>query len=298
MDSRTDHGRTAGLLLMLTPLIWGGTFPAAKVALEHVSPWTFVAWSRGLGLLATLAVIAVWRPPRDAWRWGLVPAGIALGGLTTLGYALQTVGIGHTTATNAGFITVLYVVFAPLGAAVIARRAPSAVTALCVTLSLVGLGLLSLHGWAFRGGDVLVLGAALAFATHILAVDHLVGRYDPLALATAQMAGSAIWAVGIGVPDGLQTSRVASLWAIFLLTGVLGSGVAFILQVVAQEHVSPARASVLLAAEALVSALTAAVWLGERLTVRAWIGVALMLAAIAVSETHAWVIGTKAKAVL
>lgn len=97
-----------------------------------------------------------------------------------------TCGIGHTTATNAGFITVLYVVFAPLGAAVIARRAPSAVTALCVTLSLIGLGLLSLHGWAFRGGDLLVLGAALVFAAHILAVDRLVGRCDPLALATCR----------------------------------------------------------------------------------------------------------------
>jgi drug/metabolite transporter (DMT)-like permease len=298
MAGRTNHARTAGLLLMLTPLIWGGTFPAAKVALEHVSPWTFVAWSRGLGLLASLALIAVWRPPRAAWRWSLLPVGIVLGGLLTLGYALQTVGIGHTTATNAGFITVLYVVFAPLGAALLARRAPSRVTALCVSLSLVGLGLLSLHGWAFEAGDLLVLGAALVFATHILSVDRLVDRHDPLALATAQMAGSTLWAVAGGVPDGLHASRVAELWPIFVLTGVLGSGIAFTLQVVAQQHVSPARASVLLAAEALVSALTAAVWLGERLTVREWIGVVLMLAAIAVSETHAWMIGTKAKAVL
>jgi drug/metabolite transporter (DMT)-like permease len=293
-----DRSRTAGLFLLLTPLIWGGTFPAAKIALEHVSPWTFIAWSRGLGLVAAAATLAVWRPPRTAWRAGLAPAGLLLGGLLTLGYVLQTMGIDHTTATNAGFITVLYVVFAPLGAALLARRAPAPVTVLCVGLSAAGLALLSLHGASFEAGDLLVLGGAVAFAGHILAVDRLVGRYDPIALGVAQIAGSAVLTAAAAVPSGAQAGEVASLWAIFVLTGVLGSGVAFTIQVVGQASVSPARASVLLAAEALVSAVTAALWLGERLSARGWLGVTLMLGAIAVSEAHAWVRGTGAKATL
>jgi len=85
----------------MTPVIWGATFPAAKVALEHVTPWTFVAWSRGLGLVAIAAVLLVRRPPREAWTPGLVPAGVLLGTLMTAGYALQTVGIDHTTVLHA-----------------------------------------------------------------------------------------------------------------------------------------------------------------------------------------------------
>jgi drug/metabolite transporter (DMT)-like permease len=295
---RPDRARTAGLLLLITPLIWGATFPAAKVALDHVSPWTFVAWSRGLGLVAAAASLAVWRPPRAAWRVGLVPAGLLLGGLLTLGYVLQTVGLRHTTATNTGFITVLYVVFAPLGAALLARRMPAAVTVLCVGLSVTGLALLSLHGTTFATGDLLVLAGAVAFAGHILAVDRLLGRFDPLALAVAQITGSALLGALAAIPAGAHAGEVASLWAIFLLTGVLGSGVAFSIQVIGQASVSPARASVLLAAEALVSAVAAAIWLDERLTTRGWLGVLLMLAAIAVSETHAWVRGSQAKAAL
>jgi len=296
--SRSQPARTAGLLLLLTPLIWGGTFPAAKVALEHLSPWTFMAWSRGLGLAALVPILALWRPRGDAWRPSVWAAGLGLGVLMNLGYALQTVGIAHTTATDAGFITVLYVVFAPLGAAVLGRRLPSPVTALCVAMSFAGLALLSLHGAHLQAGDVLVLGSAVAFACHILLIDRLLERFDAIALATAQTAGSALVALAVAVPDGAHTGRVASLWGIFLLTGVLGSGVAFAIQVVGQTTVSPARAAVMLAAEALVSALTAAVWLGERLSTRAWLGAALMLSAIAVSETHAWRRSGRAKAAL
>ena len=286
MPDRPARARAAGLLLLLTPVIWGATFPAAKVALRHVSPWTFVAWSRGLGLVAIAAVLLIWRPPREAWTRGLVPAGALLGGLMTAGYVLQTVGIDHTTATNAGFITVLYVVLAPAGAALIGRHAPDRVDVLCLGLALGGLGLLSIRGGSLRAGDLVVLASAAAFAGHIVAVDVLVERYPAAPLALAQMAASAALTAAIAVPAGPQAGEVASLWWIFVLTGVLGSGIAFSVQVMAQRSLSPVRASILLAAEALVAALVSALWLGERLSAPAWAGAGTVLVAIAISELH------------
>ena len=286
MPDRPARARAAGLLLLMTPVIWGATFPAAKVALEHVTPWTFVAWSRGLGLVAIAAVLLVRRPPRDAWTLDVVPAGVLLGALMTAGYTLQTVGIDHTTATNAGFITVLYVVLAPAGAALLGRHTPDGVDVVCLALALAGLALLSIRGGALREGDLIVLASAAAFAAHIVAVDVLVDRHAAAPLALAQMAASAVLTAAIALPMGAQAGEVASLWRIFLLTGVLGSGIAFSVQVMAQRSLSPVRASILLAAEALVAALVAAIWLGERLSARAWVGAAAVLAAIAISELH------------
>ena len=200
--------RAAGLLLLLTPVIWGATFPAAKVALRDVSPWTFVAWSRGLGLLAIVVVLTIRRPPRVAWTRGLVPAGALLGGLMTAGYLLQTVGINHTSSTNAAFITVLYVVLAPAGAALIGRHSPDRVDVACLTLALVGLGLLSIRDGTLRAGDLLVLAGAAAFAGHIVAVDVLVDRYAAAPLALAQMAASAVLTAAIAVPAGPQAGEV------------------------------------------------------------------------------------------
>jgi drug/metabolite transporter (DMT)-like permease len=283
---RLARARAAGLLLLLTPVIWGATFPAAKVALRHVSPWTFVAWSRVLGLVAIAAVLLIWRPPREAWTRGLVPAGALLGALMTAGYVLQTIGINHTTATNAGFITVLYVVLAPAGAALIGRHTPDRIDVLCLALALGGLALLSIRGGSLRAGDLIVLASAAAFACHIVAVDVLVDRFPAGPLALAQMAASAILTAAIAVPAGTQAGEVASIWWIFVLTGVLGSGIAFSVQVMAQISLSPVRASILLGSEALVAALVSALWLDERLSARAWAGALAVLAAIAISELH------------
>ena len=65
-------------MLLTTPVIWGLTFPAAKLALEHTNPWTFTAWSRVLGLAALCAVLLAVRPPRETWQRGLIPAGALL----------------------------------------------------------------------------------------------------------------------------------------------------------------------------------------------------------------------------
>ena len=151
---------------------------------------------------------------------------------------------------------------------------------------MLGLGLLSIRDGRLRTGDLVVLAGAAAFAGHIVAVDVLVERYAAVPLALAQMAASAALTAAIAVPAGPQAGEVASLWWIFVLTGVLGSGIAFSVQVMAQRSLSPVRASIVLASEALMAAIVAATWLGERLSAWAWVGAAVVLAAIAISELH------------
>jgi drug/metabolite transporter (DMT)-like permease len=86
---------------------------------------------------------------------------------------------------------------------------------------------------------------------------------------------------------GLRGADAASIWHLLLITGVLGSGVAFTLQVVAQRNIDAGRAVVILAGESLTAAIFAAFWLGERLLLHQWAGAALVLAAMTVSELGA-----------
>ena len=106
---------TSTIVLLLVPFIWGTTFPAGKQALETLTPLSFTAWSRGLGFAVLVLALPLFGRdlPRD-WIARTWLPGLVLGGLLFAGFTLQTLGLDLSTATNAGFITGLYVVFTPL----------------------------------------------------------------------------------------------------------------------------------------------------------------------------------------
>ncbi len=110
--------RIAYLALAFAALLFGSTFVVIKEALADLPPLGFVGWRFMLGA-AALLLFGLPRG-RAIWHDGLI-AGLLLFG----GYATQTVGLAHTTASNSGLITGLYVVFTPLLAAAVARRAPA-----------------------------------------------------------------------------------------------------------------------------------------------------------------------------
>ncbi len=282
----------AGFLLLLTPVLWGATFPGGKLALRHLPAFTFMAWTRGLGFLSILALVpllrggdrALWRPLRRA----AVP-GLLLGGLIFLAYVLQTEGLARTTATNAGFITCLYVVFTPILAAVAFRqRVPPAAWA-AVAISVFGLGLLSVRDLGairLHAGDLLVLAGAVVWAGHVTGLGYFAPRFPAWSLSLAQMGATFALQLVAVAGTGLRFGTVAhaSVWPLLLLTGVLGSGVAYTFQVMAQRTVTAVRAVVLLAGESVFAAAFAAVWIGERLSIHQWAGALLVLTAMTFSE--------------
>ena len=285
----------AGLLLLLTPLLWGATFPGAKLALRRLPILPFMAWSRLLGFLAILVLIPLLRRaaegPRRPAREAIGP-GVVLGALMFSGYLLQTEGLARTSATNAGFITGLYVVFTPLLAGAVFRQRTPAGAWAAVAASAVGLALLSireLEDLRLHAGDLLVLAGAVAWAGHIVAVGHYSPRFSPWLLSLAQMGAATGIHLVATAGEGLHLADAtnASVWPLLVLTGVLGSGVAFTIQVMAQRTMTTARAVVLLAGEALFAAAFSAVWIGERLQAHQWAGAVVVLGAMAASEVTA-----------
>ena len=94
--------------LVAVTAIWGVTFVQVKDALELYPLFAFLAVRFAIATLV-LAPVAAPRLRGVGWR-----AGVALGLLLALGYALQTAGLQRTTVSSAGFVTGLYVVFTPL----------------------------------------------------------------------------------------------------------------------------------------------------------------------------------------
>ena len=273
--------RAPALALLAVTAVWGSTFVVVKDAVERMPVSDFLTWRFALAALAMLLL----RPRSVAplggggRRAGLV-LGIALGS----GYLLQTLGLQTTSAAVSGFMTGMFVVLTPLGAALLLRQSPSALAWLAVGVATVGLGLLSLHGFAIGTGELLTLGCAAAFALHIVGLGRWSSSYDAFGLAVVQLLMVAGLCAVVAVPGGLALPPDLGVWAALLLTALAATALAFVVQTWAQAHLPPTRAAVIMTMEPVFAGLFAVGVAGEHFGRRAGAGAVLVLAAMVLTE--------------
>ncbi|MBI4260088.1 MAG: DMT family transporter, partial [Actinobacteria bacterium] len=266
-DASPAVRRAVLLGLVGVAAVWGVTFSVVKEAVERIPPVEFLALR--FGIAAVLLTAFAWPQVRGLGVSGL-GAG-ALAGLALLaGYSLQTIGLQYTGATNAGFLTGLFVVITPLLSALLLRRLPAPGALVGVVLATAGLGLLSLtSGLGVRYGDALVLGAAASFAVHIVVLGRFSPVHSPAGLTAVQMWVAAALATGwslaaerVVVPSG------GFVWFAVLISAVVSSALGFYVQTLAQRYVSPTRTAVVLASEPAFAGLGGFLLLGETLSPR------------------------------
>ena len=274
--------RRTDAVLFLTALVWGSSYLAAKTATGALTV-TVVLFARyAISALACGALAASRRPARRFTRAELC-AGSLLGVTQAAVLALETYGVAHTSAANAGLIISLTIVLTPLLDRSAGRgRLPGSfffAAGLCV----LGIGLLTsstgLH--ALRLGDALMLAAALVRAGHVALVGRLTARHrmDPLHLTTAQtVVGSALFLAPsfTHLPE-LARSGVTT-WSQLIYLALFCSVLAFLAQTWAVQRTSASRASLLLGTEPIWAVAIGISLGGERLTVWAFLGAVLMIA--------------------
>ena len=273
------------LLLVAVTAVWGVTFVQVKDALALYPLFAFLAVRFAIAS-ATLAVPS-WPRLGSLGRRGW-SAGLGLGVLLAVGYALQTAGLERTTVSSTGFITGLYVVFTPLLALLLFGTRIGAAVWVGVALSTVGLAMLTGIDTGRLVGDLLVLAASFVYSLQIVLLERFAPQYDPLALTEAEMlaafGGFAVVAVAAGqleVPTGW------TVWGALLTTGVFASALGFLVQTWAQRRISAARTALAFALEPAWTALFGFWLAGDRLGAVAWTGCALIMAGIVVSEPTA-----------
>lgn len=273
--------------------VWGATFTLVQEAITLLPPLTFNA-VRFTVATAVLGVVAVPRLVRLGTR-GWLHGGL-LGVMLFAGYTFQTVGLQYTLATNAAFVTGMFVVFTPVMAAVLLRRPPGAGAIAGVVLAAVGLAALSLFGapgaasgaWFVpRLGDVIILGCAVAFAAQIIGLGAWARLHDALALTVVQLLVTAVLS---GVSSlALEVGRTAmvwngSVWVALLVTALLASALGFWIQTAAQRIIPPTRTAIILTMEPVWAGVVGVAVLGEQLTALGWTGCALILAGMLIAE--------------
>ena len=271
--------RLAELALVGIAAVWGLTFVMVQDAIAELPPMAFLAYRfLPAGLLVG---ILFWGSVRSLGRDGL-RAGLVMGVFLTAGYVFQTFGLEHTSASNAGFITGLFVVLTPLFGMLLFRTPVSGIAWTAAGISALGLLLLSgIGGDPSLRGDGLVFLCACAFAVHILVTERYVRRHDVGALVAVQLTACGAFSLVVAAVAGdLEAPSGATVWSALLVTSLIASALGFLVQSYAQRHISSARTALILAAEPAFAGLFG-YWLADdRLSAAGWIGAALILLAI------------------
>ncbi len=277
-------------LLFLTACIWGSAFVAQSVGMDFVEPFTFTFARSIIGGIVLIPCIPLLRRLKHEKNSGITKVewigGLLCGVALFAASNMQQLGIVHTTVGKSGFITALYVVIVPIMGIFLRKKMPKIIW-LCVALSVVGLYLLCMTGESFslNYGDFLTLICAILFSVHILIIDHFSPKGDGVVISCIQFFTCGVLSaiVMFFVESPSMTNIFAAKWPI-LYAGVLSSGVAYTLQVVAQKNVNPTVASLILCLESVVSAIAGWLILHETLTVRELLGCGLMFIAIVLAQ--------------
>ncbi|WP_395294721.1 DMT family transporter [Kitasatospora hibisci] len=275
------------LPVLLVAVVWGSSFLAVQQVAE---PGTVVAMLvLRFGLVLPLLGVVAWpvlrRMVRAEWLGGGV-LGLILGGI----FLLETYGAVHTSATNAGLIISLTMVFTPLAESALTRTPLPRAFLAAAGLAVAGVALLTGDGGlkAPTAGDLLVLGAAVVRTVNVLAMSRMraIEGADPLALTWVQLAAAtAVFAVVAPFVGPLPWTVAASYgppqWAWLLHLALLCTLFAFFVQMWAVRNTSPSRVSLLLGTEPLWAAVFGVTLAGNRLGPVGLLGGALVLVATA-----------------
>ncbi|WP_028325087.1 DMT family transporter [Desulfatirhabdium butyrativorans] len=285
----------ADWLLLLTAVIWGCAFVAQREGMKYIGPFTFNGIRFFLGAMALIPLIVhrdrvrqkhcgSFRPMR-LFSGITLGQGLLVGAILFCGASLQQIGMVYTTAAKGGFITGLYVILVPFIGRFLGQRIGTGGW-IGAMLATIGLFFLSINeDLAFAPGDLWVLLGAIFWSAHVLLIGWLSPRIEPVQLACAQfLVCSLLSLIMAALIESTTADAIRSAMIPILYGGFFSVGIAYTLQVVAQQDAPPTHAAVILSMETVVAAIAGWIILGEGLSPRAICGCALMLAGMLVVQ--------------
>lgn len=273
----------AELALILMALIWGSGFVVTKDTLDVLPAGVIVAQRLFIG--AFVLSIAFFSRLKGL-TWSVFRHGIIVGVFLFLGFYFQTIGLEKTTASKGAFLTAAYVVMVPFFALIVHKgKKLDLKTFLSAILMLFGIFILSFDAQEplyFSYGDLLVLLCSMFFAMHVVSIDAYTSKgSDPILLCIVQMYVASLLSLFNHIVQGGEVMDFAfnGNFAILYL-GVVGSGIAFLIQNVAQKYTSGERAGILMSLESVFGTTLSILLLNEPFNLRIISGCAVIFGAV------------------
>ena len=286
--------------LIITAVIWGGTWVAARYAVQEAAPLAIAVW-RFFFAAASLIILVLWRhgrlPRLDRRELMLV---IALGATGIFFYNLFFLfGMQHVTAGRGALVVATTPVITLLAAAWLLKEGLTPLKALGSALAFVGCLLiigrgdpLALLSGRVGVGEWLILGCALMWSIYTL-----IGRLGTQSLARRNLGALVMTAYAscagflmllaaalLDEPRQLAPDYSLPAWGAILFLGLLGTTLGFTWFSGAVQKIGAQRASIFINLVPLAAVLQGAWLLDERLDASALLGGLLVIGGVMLTQ--------------
>ncbi|MBO8127761.1 MAG: DMT family transporter [Peptococcaceae bacterium] len=279
------------LMLFMAPVMWGGTFTAAKYVVMELHPLVGASLRFMISFLFLLPILLKREGVRSLPSRKDLPI-LAFLGLT--GIFLYNIGFFYGMETAAATDGALVVASGPVVTAILSvlllKEKFSFRQGIGFLLCFLGVTTIVAKGswtviatWAVNHGDLLLFGSAVSFAFYTVAGKKAMARVSPMASTTFATGFGALMLTLLALPyyswnEITRVSMPAVMGLLYL--AILGSGVAFLFWFFGVNRVGAGTGAVFINFVPVWSAITAMVFLDERLALYHLVGAALIISGV------------------
>ena len=276
---------------ILCSFIWGTGFIAQDMGMDYIGPFTFSAGRLFLGFIALLPVFLIFelkKVKKTSLNFKkIITYFVFISFLLSYGNSMQQLALLRTDVANTAIYTILYVVIVPFISYFLFSKQthwsvwPSVL--ICIT---GGLLLTEVDNVVVRTGDGIAVFNAFFWAFHIVFISRFLRIFNfPITIAAFQCLIGGIFALIPALAfENISFLNLGLEWKELVYAGVLSSGVAFLLQIYAQQNLSPAPVAIIFTMEGVWAAIFGWVILEQYLNEIKIFGILLILIAVIFSQ--------------
>lgn len=282
------HRKTkADLMLLLVTLFWGISYYLVSISLAEIDTLNLIALRFIIAFL--IAVVASFRHIKGVNKETLKYSAI-LGLLLVIVYITATYGVQYTSISNAGFLCSLPVVMTPILAFIFKKQKPEKKLILVVVMALTGIALLTLSEQMKPApGDIICLFCSLSYSIHILLTETAVNKegVNAFQLGVFQLGFCGLWQLLLTfLFEKPRLPQSGGIWTAVLILAIFCTGLAFIVQSVAQQYTSAAHVGVIFALEPVFAGIVAFFAAGEILLPKEYLGAAILVSSLFIMQIN------------
>lgn len=278
---------------LLLALIWGFSFFFIKVGLQDFTPIGVAAGRIVCGFLTLVVLALITRtplPPRWAWKYLLIASLLWV----SVPWLLFAYGETQVSSALAGIINAATPLMTLL-AILVAFPEERPTRQRIVGLALGFAGILIVVGWGSLTGSPLGIlaliaaitcyGVAFPFARRYLTGPTTRAPMSPISLALGLLAWGVVVTAPLGLLTGVTHSEVSlAPLACILALGILGSGLAYVLNFRVTQRADATTASTVTYLTPLVAVLAGALLLDEHITWNQPVGGLVVIVGAAIAQ--------------